>query len=46
VQYQTTPKNKQQCSTCLQFVAPDSCKMVEGKILPAAWCSLYAPKPK
>jgi hypothetical protein len=46
VQYQTTPKNKQQCSTCLHFVAPDSCKMVEGKILPAGWCSLYAPKPK
>lgn len=46
VQYQTTPKNKQQCSTCLHFVAPDSCKMVEGKIAPEGWCSLYAPKPK
>jgi len=46
VQYQTTPKNKQQCSTCLHFVAPDSCKLVEGKIAPAGWCSLYAPKPK
>jgi hypothetical protein len=46
VQYQTTPKNKQQCSTCLHFVAPDSCKLVEGKIVPNGWCSLYAPKPK
>ena len=46
VQYQTTPKNKQQCSTCLHFVAPDSCKMVEGKIVPNGWCSLFAPKPK
>ena len=46
VQYQTTPKNKQQCSTCLHFVAPDSCKLVEGKIVPNGWCSLFAPKPK
>jgi hypothetical protein len=46
VQYQTTPKNNQKCSTCLHFVAPDSCKMVEGKIAPEGWCSLFAPKPK
>ena len=46
VQYQKTPKNNQKCSTCLHFVAPDSCKMVEGKIDPNGWCSLFAPKPK
>jgi hypothetical protein len=45
VQYQETPKNKQECSTCLQFVAPDSCKLVAGKISPKGWCLLYAPKP-
>lgn len=46
VQYQKTPKNNQKCSTCLHFVAPDSCKLVEGKIDPNGWCSLFAPKPK
>jgi hypothetical protein len=46
VQYQKTPKNNQKCSTCLHFVAPDSCKVVEGKIDPNGWCSLFAAKPK
>jgi hypothetical protein len=46
VQYQQTPKNNQKCSTCLHFVAPDSCKLVEGKINPEGWCALFAPKPK
>ena len=46
VQYQKTPKKDQKCSICLHFVAPDSCKMVEGKIEPNGWCSLFAPKPK
>jgi hypothetical protein len=45
VQYQETPKGKQECSNCLHFVAPDQCKLVEGKINPKGWCSLYAPKP-
>ena len=46
VQYQETPKNNQKCSDCLHFVAPDQCKLVEGKIKPNGWCALYAPKPK
>jgi len=46
VQYQKTPKKDQKCSICLHFVAPDSCKVVEGKIDPNGWCSLFAPKPK
>ena len=46
VQYQLTPKNKQQCDTCLHWVVPDQCKMVEGKIAAKGWCSLYAVKPK
>jgi hypothetical protein len=46
VQYQQTPKNKQECDTCLHWVPPDQCKMVEGKINPKGWCSLYALKPK
>jgi len=46
VQYQETPKNNQKCSTCLHFVEPNSCKLVEGKINPEGWCALFAPKPK
>jgi hypothetical protein len=46
VQYQQTPKNKQQCDACLHWVAPDQCKLVEGKINPKGWCALYVVKPK
>ena len=46
VQYQEKPKGPQECDTCLHFVAPNGCKMVEGKINPKGWCSLFAPKPK
>jgi len=46
VQYQEKPKGTQECDTCLHFVPPASCKMVEGKINPKGWCQLYAPKPK
>ena len=46
VQYQEKPKGDQECDKCLHFVAPDSCKLVDGKINPKGWCALYAPKPK
>ena len=46
VQYQEKPKGPQECDNCLHFVAPSSCKMVEGKINPKGWCQLYALKPK
>ena len=29
----------------LQFIAPDGCKLVAGKINPKGWCLLYAAKP-
>jgi len=45
VKYQETPKGKQECSNCLQFEPPSSCKLVAGKINPKGWCLLYAPKP-
>lgn len=46
VQYQQKPKGDQECDKCLHWVPPDSCKMVEGKINPKGWCTLFAPKPK
>jgi hypothetical protein len=43
-QYQNSPKDGQQCSKCLHFIAPAGCQVVEGDINPGAWCALYVPK--
>jgi hypothetical protein len=42
--YQDKPNGKQQCTLCNNFVAPNSCNLVEGKISPNGWCSLFTPK--
>ena len=44
VQYQTSPKDGAQCSGCVNFVAPNACKVVAGTISPSGWCVAYAPK--
>lgn len=44
VMYQDSPKNGQKCSECVHFVAPSSCKIVEGTISPNGWCGAFAPK--
>ena len=44
VQYQATPKDGQKCSTCVNFEAPNACKIVAGTIAPEGWCIAYAPK--
>lgn len=45
VQYQTTPKGEQKCSTCINFIAEsNTCKLVEGQISPDGWCSLWVKK--
>lgn len=41
VSYQDGPKGIQMCATCTLFVAPKSCKVVEGEVSPKGWCSLY-----
>jgi hypothetical protein len=43
-QYQDQPKGQQQCSGCVQFVSPASCKVVEDPISPAGWCNLFTAK--
>jgi hypothetical protein len=45
VKYQTTPKDGHQCDGCVQFVAPNSCKLVDGEISPTGWCLLWVKKP-
>lgn len=44
VMYQDTPKDGLKCSGCVNFVAPNACKIVEGEINPNGWCGAYAPK--
>ena len=43
--YQPTPHEGQACATCLQFVPPAACKVVEGTVSPAGWCKVYIKKP-
>ncbi len=45
VKYQTDPKDGKQCDGCNFFVAPNSCKMVDGDIAPTGWCLLWVKKP-
>ena len=44
VRYQASPKDGKQCGGCNLFVAPDSCKSVDGKISPNGWCALWVKK--
>jgi hypothetical protein len=39
--YQDKPKGIQACSLCSQFVQPDKCKVVLGKIAPDGWCDRF-----
>ena len=45
MKYQDQPNKDQKCSDCLQFVAPDTCKVVDGKISPDGWCMAWVKKP-
>ena len=42
--YQDSPKDGKQCDGCKLFVAPNSCKSVDGAISPKGWCVLWAKK--
>ena len=51
MQYQDTPKDGKQCSTCTQFVAgkgdkDNGCKVFpnDTEIAKSGWCIAYAPK--
>ena len=44
VQYQEAPKDGAECDKCVNWVAPNACKIVEGTINPKGWCVAYAPK--
>lgn len=42
--YRPTPNGNQRCDNCANFLAPDSCKVVDGTISPSGWCILYRQK--
>ncbi len=42
--YQPTPKGKARCELCLNWQAPNTCKLVAGAISPTGWCGLFAPR--
>ncbi len=44
VHYQTTPRDGQSCGQCIQFVAPKTCKLVDGDVTPTGWCQLWVRK--
>lgn len=44
VNYQPTPRGTQRCDNCVNFQPAASCKLVEGAISPAGWCTLYNAK--
>jgi hypothetical protein len=44
--YQAQPKDGQQCDGCVQFQAPNACKIVDGNVAATGWCQLFAAKPK
>ena len=44
VQYQNMPKDGAKCSLCVNWVAPNACKIVAGTINPEGWCVAFAPK--
>ena len=44
VSYQATPKGAARCDKCKFWQPPAACKVVEGAISAAGWCSLYAVK--
>lgn len=42
--YRETPDGGNSCSICGNFLAPSSCKLVEGAINPDGWCGLFKAK--
>jgi hypothetical protein len=40
--YQPSPKGKARCELCVNWQAPNACKLVAGAISPTGWCGLFA----
>jgi hypothetical protein len=42
--YQPTPKGADRCANCSLYESAGNCKVVEGKVAPDGWCTLYVRK--
>ena len=42
--YQDHPNGNQECDGCIQFQAPNACKIVDGTINPKGWCQFFGAK--
>jgi hypothetical protein len=42
--YQDHPNGTQECDGCIQFQAPNACKIVESPINPKGWCQFFGAK--
>jgi nitrous oxide reductase len=42
--YQPTPKGADRCANCSLYESAGTCKVVDGKVAPDGWCTLYARK--
>ena len=43
VNYQDHPDGDKRCGKCLQFQAPDGCKMVDGQVSAQGYCRIFMP---
>ncbi len=43
VAYQDHPEGDKRCEKCVQFQAPNACKMVDGAINPQGYCRIFMP---
>jgi hypothetical protein len=41
VSYQDSPHGSSNCANCKLFIAPSSCKTVEGTVSPNGWCKIW-----
>jgi hypothetical protein len=46
VAYQDHPQDDKRCGKCLQFQAPDNCKLVAGPVSPEGFCRIFTPSPQ
>jgi hypothetical protein len=44
MKYQDKPNGDMRCDNCMQFVAPSSCKVVDGTISPNGYCLAWVKK--
>jgi hypothetical protein len=42
--YQASPKGNARCDQCVNWQAPNACKLVAGPISPSGWCGLFSRK--